>query len=325
MNRLTRLRFARAVLLAVSGAALVAAPAVAGGGLSAGEGGDATTTSQAASTSGGATTQDGTTTTENGTTTTQGAGTATQPVARPSRGQLGYRTLRRGSRGSDVRALQRALSKVGFRTSADGQFGRRTEVSVRRWERKKRMRVNGVVTRPEGRKLAAEASTQRTQPQPPAEPQPAPTDEQRQLAQANGAKYVFPIRGRHSYGTSINRFGAPRGGRSHQGQDVFAETGTPLVAVTAGKVRHTGSGGGAGNYVVISGDDGYDYVYMHMVSAAVVARDQRVTPGQLVGRVGCTGSCSGSHLHFEAWTAHWWDGGAAFDPLPKLKEWDAQS
>jgi hypothetical protein len=38
-----------------------------------------------------------------------------------------------------------------------------------------------------------------------------------------------------------------------------------------------------------------------------------------------TGSASTCHLHFELWTPHWWDGGQAFDPLSRLKQWDAAS
>src|SRR5213076_1051134 len=54
----------------------------------------------------------------------------------------------------------------------------------------------------------------------------------------------FPIVGRHSYGDASNRYGAPRAGHTHAGQDVLAEEGTPLVAVRGGTVIATGSGSG---------------------------------------------------------------------------------
>lgn len=143
---------------------------------------------------------------------------------------------------------------------------------------------------------------------------------------ADGRKHTFPILGPHDYGGSANRFGAPRGSRSHQGQDIFAQTGTPLVSVHDGKVTAAQyQASGAGHYVVIKGDDGQDSVYMHMVEPARVSPGQRVDVGDKIGKVGCTGSCTGSHLHFELWTPHWYDGGSPFDPLHKLKHWDENS
>lgn len=141
---------------------------------------------------------------------------------------------------------------------------------------------------------------------------------------AQDQDYAFPIDGEHNYGGDQSRFGAPRGSRSHQGHDVFAKGGTPIVAARGGKVtwkRYQGSG--AGHYLVISGDDGTDYAYMHMLGPASVAEGQIVTTGQRIGQVGCSGSCSGDHLHFEMWTPNWFDGGRPFDPLPSLKRWDA--
>ena len=59
----------------------------------------------------------------------------------------GSRTLREGTSGSDVRALQRYLTRAGYPTSADGQFGPRTERSVKQFEGAAGLSVNGVVTR----------------------------------------------------------------------------------------------------------------------------------------------------------------------------------
>jgi Putative peptidoglycan binding domain len=60
---------------------------------------------------------------------------------------FGKRTLREGMSGSDVRKLQRYLTRAGFETAADGLFGARTARSVRRFEREQERRVNGVVSR----------------------------------------------------------------------------------------------------------------------------------------------------------------------------------
>jgi hypothetical protein len=66
---------------------------------------------------------------------------------------LGDRTLVKGSVGHDVRVLQDFLGRVGFRTGIDGHFGRGTWRTVRRWERKSSMRVDGRVTRRDAKLL----------------------------------------------------------------------------------------------------------------------------------------------------------------------------
>lgn len=132
---------------------------------------------------------------------------------------------------------------------------------------------------------------------------------------------VFPVRGEHHYGTEINRFG---GGRDHKGQDVFADCGTPLVAALAGEVTLVRFQSRAGHYVAIKADDGTSQAYMHLLAPASVAKGERVAAGQPIGQVGETGRASGCHLHFELWTAPgWYEGGAAIDPLPVLRRWDA--
>ncbi len=232
------------------------------------------------------------------------------PAKRSSPMGFGRRTLRRGSRGADVRYLQGLLGRLGHRTAVDGMYGRGTESRVRSWERSVDGRVDGRVTPGQASEMRRRAAVgARVEP----------------IADAPTRDYVFPVKGPHSYGTSVNRFGAPRGGRSHQGHDIMARAGLPVVSVTAGRVSAVGSNGGAGNYAVVQGDDRRDYAYYHLQSRAVVTRGQRVSAGTPLGRVGCTGSCSGDHLHFEMWTPHWWDGGSPFDPLPYLRQWDAYS
>ncbi len=72
---------------------------------------------------------------------------------------------------------------------------------------------------------------------------------------------------------------------------------------------------------MLAGDDGFDYVYMHLRRPALVKPGTRVAAGQQLGEVGATGRASGPHLHFEIWTAHWYAGGRHFDPLPTLLAW----
>ena len=130
-----------------------------------------------------------------------------------------------------------------------------------------------------------------------------------------------PLVGSIDYGTAENAFGAARSGHVHAGQDMFAPAGTPEIAVTDGVIAEAGSDGSQGNYVYL-----YDpkrdrtYVYMHMIAPAPVTTGERVSAGQRLGGLGCTGSCFGDHLHFEIR-----DGkgiaGEATDPMPYLRDW----
>jgi murein DD-endopeptidase MepM/ murein hydrolase activator NlpD len=136
--------------------------------------------------------------------------------------------------------------------------------------------------------------------------------------------YIFPVRGPHQYWDGI---GAPRAGHTHQGQDVGAACGTPLVAVRGGRVQYAGYQSAAGNYIVIDGmATGKDFVYMHLRAPALFKEGQTVRTGQRIGDVGETGDATGCHLHFEMWSAPgWYEGGQFLDPAPPLKRWDRYS
>ena len=233
-------------------------------------------------------------------------GTSGGPTA-PSTRSYAYaeRTLYQGLRGDDVLTLQRLVTKLGHPTPRYGKFTSRTKSDMIRYERSTGLQVNGVVSLSEQRTIARRAGSRES-----------------------ARDHVFPIRGPHSYGGSGSRFGAPRNGHSHGGQDVSAASGTPLLAVTNGRVSQVRyQAGGGGYYVVIQGEDRYDYVYMHLRESASswVSPGQRVRVGQQIGRVGSTGASTGPHLHFEMWTEHWFDGGHRIDPLPALQRWDAYS
>ncbi len=139
--------------------------------------------------------------------------------------------------------------------------------------------------------------------------------------------YAFPILGAHEYGMSAGRFGAGRTGHTHQGQDVMAACGTPLVAARGGIVQYAGYQGAAGNYVVIDGrGTGYDFMYAHLAEPSPLHTGETVRTGQPIGIVGETGDAQGCHLHFEMWgPPGWYEGGSPFDPLPYLEKWDAYS
>jgi murein DD-endopeptidase MepM/ murein hydrolase activator NlpD len=132
----------------------------------------------------------------------------------------------------------------------------------------------------------------------------------------------FPVAGVFDWGGPDARFGARRKGHRHQGQDLTAASGTPVVAPYRGRVAYVGyQAKGAGRYVVIRSAD-YDYVFMHLLSGSVVVDEgDRVRTGQTIAAVGSTGESTGPHLHFELWVGGWYEGGHPIDPLPLLQAW----
>ena len=129
------------------------------------------------------------------------------------------------------------------------------------------------------------------------------------LASVSG--FIWPI-----YGPISDYWGSDRGaGTYHTGLDID-ETynyGAPVAAAAPGQVVFAASDGyGYGSYVVIRHDNGYETLYGHL-SAIYVALGQYVSQGEAIGAIGCTGYCTGPHLHFEVRI-----GGATVDPLGYL-------
>jgi len=135
--------------------------------------------------------------------------------------------------------------------------------------------------------------------------------------------YVFPIpRGAHSYGDGLGA------GRGHQGQDVLADCGLPLIAARAGTVYYNDyQAGGAGNYLVIDiKGSGKSHAYMHLAEPSPLKVGTKVKTGERVGTLGSTGRSSACHLHFEVWSAPgWYQGGTVMDPTTPLQRWDKYS
>ena len=136
---------------------------------------------------------------------------------------------------------------------------------------------------------------------------------------------VFPTRGLTDFGEQDARFGAWRGGHVHEGQDVFAPAGTPLVAMRDGRVVETGDDGGRGNYVAIwNRQVRRTFVYLHMLQPSRVRVGEYALSGERVGSVGCTGSCWGAHLHLEVRLGKGTTG-RPLDPLPLLRRLAARA
>jgi len=113
-------------------------------------------------------------------------------------------------------------------------------------------------------------------------------------------------------------FGDPRsGGRMHEGEDIMAVKGTPIVSPTPAVVLRTGIGETEGNYVYTANPGGATFVYMHLdrIGEGVIS-GLVLSQGSLIGYVGNTGNASGgaAHLHFEIHNSS----GTPTDPFPRL-------
>lgn len=111
-------------------------------------------------------------------------------------------------------------------------------------------------------------------------------------------------------------FGDDRDGgdRQHEGLDIMAPEGAPIISPTEAVVVSTGSGSGSGKYVSTMNPGGERFVYMHLSEISVRAGDE-LDKGDLIGLVGDTGNARGgpAHLHFEIR-----DGRRATDPYPRI-------
>ena len=123
-----------------------------------------------------------------------------------------------------------------------------------------------------------------------------------------GERFSWPVVGRIT-----DRFGWT-GRRWHTGLDIAVPWGTPIYAAAAGTVISAGWHGDLGYMVAIDHGEGWVTRYGHMAGEPVVSVGQWVERGQLIGYVGCTGWCTGPHVHFEVLY-----NGAYTDPLSYLQ------
>ncbi len=131
--------------------------------------------------------------------------------------------------------------------------------------------------------------------------------------------------GPHNFGGPENRFGAPRAGHVHEGQDVLTAEGTPDVAPLAGTILTTANQPeGAGYYAVEHTLIGFDFMFAHCEAGSfAVEKGQSVAAGQQICLAGQTGDATAPHLHFEMWVGGWQAaGGHPIDPLPYLEAWE---
>ena len=256
---------------------------------------------------------------------------AESPANRAIEIREGGLPLRVGSQGDLVAHVQ---TKLGV--AADGVFGPQTDAAVRKYQLSANLDVDGIVGPNTWSSLFAEAGASgaslggsNVPPQvkekveqtlqqagtelavqgdtgtgttvggdvnaaPPSSTTPttAPTTQAPAGGSCSSATISTPVRG-----TVTSPYG-PRGGRNHDGMDIAAPTGTPVHAAACGTVSMAGQQSGYGNIVCVTHTSQFSTCYAHL-SRFGVSNGAQVQQGQVIGYVGCTGSCTGPHLHFE--------------------------
>lgn len=138
------------------------------------------------------------------------------------------------------------------------------------------------------------------------------------------AAYIFPVVGQSSFSDD---YGAPRAGTGwHHGNDIFADRGTPVVAVADGRLSRVGVNTLGGNRLWLTDDAGNAFYYAHLSAYAPAALEgARVTRGQVIAFVGNTGQAitTPPHLHFEVHPGG--EENESVNPYPYLLAWQRGS
>jgi murein DD-endopeptidase MepM/ murein hydrolase activator NlpD len=190
---------------------------------------------------------------------------------------------------------------ISFAGGADGVFGSATAGAVMKFQRAHGLRDTGKVDQATAAALGLHASSA-----------PAPAATVSMTLQASPLAY-----GPCWY---VDTWQANRGsGRVHLGVDIGAAAGTPLLAVTSGRViqvYHDRPGSLSGNGIKIARSDGTYFFYAHLSALGPgIGLGAPVAAGQVIGYVGSTGNARIPHLHLEVHPR----GGAAVNPFPIVK------
>ena len=260
-------------------------------------------------------------------------------IVRGSAPRLAVRIVRPGARTVRVDATIRGAGGVRRASFPRVATGRTVVLSLPRTLRVGRHRVRLLVRgragdQPVRSRTLSFVVRPKPKPKPRPKPRPAPEAPATQptpvppsLGGPGQAAGVFPVRGPYTFGGDGSRFGAGRTGHTHEGQDVSAASGTPVVAPLAGAVLFNDyQASAAGRYVVLHADNGWDMFFAHcLAGSATLDPGARVNAGDQLCRVGATGSATGPHLHFEIWPDGWrhLKGTRPIDPLPQLRRWAA--
>jgi murein DD-endopeptidase MepM/ murein hydrolase activator NlpD len=135
-------------------------------------------------------------------------------------------------------------------------------------------------------------------------------------------RFVFPVGGPARIDGPFGAFRATTG--SHEGNDIFADFGTPVVAVADGELANVGTLPISGNRLWVYADSGDQFFYAHLSAfSANAVNGRRVEAGEVLGYVGNTGDAEPTppHVHFEIHP----NGGDAVDPNPFLVAWQKRA
>ena len=141
-------------------------------------------------------------------------------------------------------------------------------------------------------------------------------EEARQQAEAErlAKSFALPTTA-YTITSTFGQSGALWSSGYHTGLDFAAPTGTPIKAVHSGTVTEAGWSGSYGYRTVLTLDDGTEIWYAHQSSISVGV-GQKVTSGEVIGRVGATGNVTGAHLHLEV---HPGGASTGIDPMAWLR------
>jgi murein DD-endopeptidase MepM/ murein hydrolase activator NlpD len=209
------------------------------------------------------------------------------PAAKAQTARVGAATLRPGSSGQSVKALQQRLRSRGKRVAVDGSYGPATVKAVKALQRQLGMKQTGIATKAFLRKLGLKSFPSA---------QSGSTGRSAYLV-----AFPFPPSVDYSYS---NDFGAPRSQGSHQGIDIIGPKGAPVVSVSYGVVERAQrvESGLGGRYIWIRDPKGNLFYYAHLDTLAPgIEVGAEVWPSRLIGTNGNTGDARFGieHIHFE--------------------------
>ena len=207
-------------------------------------------------------------------------------LQRPDRGQEAHRAAARaGGRGArgpgrSRRLLVRRRRRSGIRPSPSGDAGSRSRAGRPRPSPTRASPAPAGGHRDQRRQRLESGGGSEGQ-----RPRPAPRTVPGS-GSCGSSTIASPVKG-----TQTSPFG-PRWGRNHDGVDLAAPSGTAIRAAACGSVSFAGQQSGYGNIVCITHTSQFSTCYAHM-SRFATSQGARVQQGQVIGYVGCTGSCTG--------------------------------